>query len=104
MEDKILEVGENDRFAVANVTIKNTSDHPFVPNDKFSAQLMIGDMAVNSEDEDFFTEREKKLDPGKEITGNLVYVSSYFYDEDVLYLAYELKAGTEAKFKLPVSK
>lgn len=105
LEDKILEVSENDRFAVANVTIRNTSNPPFVPNDKISAQLMIGDMAVNSEDVDFFTDREKKLEPGKEITGNLVYVSSYFYDEDVLYLTYELRANTEeTKFELPVSK
>ncbi|WP_188453575.1 DUF4352 domain-containing protein [Virgibacillus oceani] len=105
LEEKVLEVGENDRFAVVNVTIKNVSDEAFVPNEMISAQLIGETVGENSYDEEFFTDRNKELNPGEEITGNLVYLSNNFVKEDTLYLAYEYMAtDEETRFKLPVSK
>lgn len=97
-------ITEEDKFAVANVTIKNTSDRSFIPNEKISGELLLGDLSINSDD-NIFTERNKKLKPGESITGNLVFISSDFYTEESLFLTYELLANTEeTKFRLPVSQ
>ncbi|ASK62857.1 hypothetical protein CFK37_12210 [Virgibacillus phasianinus] len=93
---------EGGKFAVINVTIKNTSTRPFIPNDKISAQLVSDSLGMNSEDEDFFKERNVELKPGEEITGNIVYISSDFYEDNVLYMIYEYKANEETRFELPV--
>ncbi|MBR7796394.1 DUF4352 domain-containing protein [Agaribacter marinus] len=95
---------EGGQFAVINATIKNISDQPFVPNEMISAQLVSESIGLNSEDEDFFLERNEELNPGEEITGDLVYISSDFNKDNVLYLVYEYMASNEeTKFELPVS-
>lgn len=102
LEDKVMEIGENHRFAVINVTIKNTGEKSFIPNEKISAQLVNETLSENSYDEEFFTERNKELKPGNEITGNLVYMSPLFFEEDVIYLAYELISSEETRWELPI--
>lgn len=101
-EDFHSDPDENHRFAVINVTIKNTGDESFVPNDKISAQLLSEITSEISYDE-FFTERDEELEPGQEITGDLIYMSRNFFEEEFLYLTYEAAAtDEEVKFELPV--
>lgn len=102
LDEKVLEVDEEDRFAVANVTIKNTSDRPFVPNEKVSAQF-VSETLGEQTDDSFFTERNEKLEPGQKITGNLVTVIGNFND-DVFYIVYEAMSNEEVKFELPNKK
>ncbi|ASK62849.1 hypothetical protein CFK37_12170 [Virgibacillus phasianinus] len=99
LDEKVSEVDEEDRFAVVNVTIKNTSDRPFVPNEKISAQF-ISETLGEQTDDSFFTKRNEKLEPGQEISGNLVTVIGNTNDE-VFYIVYEAMSGEETKFELP---
>ncbi|GGK09580.1 hypothetical protein GCM10007063_35070 [Lentibacillus kapialis] len=92
---------EDTRFAVVNVTLKNTGDEPFVPSEKMSAQL-IGELTYQESWDEIFTERDNELSPGKEITGNLVYISDNLYEDGVVYMSYETGAREEVKFELPV--
>ncbi|ASK62858.1 hypothetical protein CFK37_12215 [Virgibacillus phasianinus] len=100
LADKGYDGSRNGKFAVVNVTIKNTSDRPFVPKEKISAQLLSESVAETSDDK-FFKERNEELKPGEEVTGNLVYTHSF--DDEVYFLTYEQKATTETKFELPVT-
>ncbi|WP_188453573.1 DUF4352 domain-containing protein [Virgibacillus oceani] len=94
------ELEPEESIAIANVTIKNISDMPFIPNEKISAQfLMEGKASQNSFDQ-FFTERNEELKPGEEITGNLAYFKMYDSNED-FQLVYEFKDKQETKFLLP---
>ncbi|MBM7597876.1 hypothetical protein JOC34_000233 [Virgibacillus halotolerans] len=93
---------DDDVFVVVNVTLKNTGDKPFIPNDKISAQL-IGELISETSYDEFFTEREEELEPGEEITGNVVYLTDSLYENDVVYFTYEAEATKEeVKFELPV--
>ena len=101
-EDYGYTAEEDGRIAVANVTIKNISDETYIPNEKISAQLEIGGGHELSDDE-IFTERDEELKPGAEITGDLVFTGRDFYDEELVYLAYEFGARNyETKFELPI--
>lgn len=106
LESYNLNPEEGPRFAVVNVTIKNTGDKPFTPNQQMAADLVYGESngGEQDRDNDFFLERNDELLPGNEITGNLVFTSRYFLDENTLYLVYERMANEEIKFELPVPK
>lgn len=101
LADKGYDGSRDGKFAVVNVTIKNTSDRPFVPKEKVSAQLLSKSVSETSDDE-FFKERNEELKPEEGITGNLVYTHSF--DDEVYFLTYEQKASTETKFELPATK
>ena len=103
IEDFNYSAEEGGRFAVVNVTIKNTGEDPFVPNEKISAQLYDGDTPMFSTERDTFTEGNEELGAGEEVTGNLIYTSNYFDDFDSLYLTYEAEAiKEEIKIELPI--
>ncbi|PAV28971.1 hypothetical protein CIL05_13400 [Virgibacillus profundi] len=105
LEDLNYSAEEGARFAVANVTIKNTGDSSFVPQDKISAQLFLENEYDLPSEDDTFKERYEELAPGDEITGNLVYTDSYFYENEVVYLTYEAEAiDDETKFELPIQE
>ncbi|MBP1968650.1 hypothetical protein J2Z83_000742 [Virgibacillus natechei] len=93
---------EDDRFVAVNVTLKNTGDESFVPEDKISAQL-LGEMISETDYNEFFKEREEELEPGEEITGNVVYLTNMLFENDVVYFTYEAAAlDNEVQFELPV--
>lgn len=103
LEDFNSEIEEDHRFAVINVTIKNTGEKSFVPNDKISAQLIGNDITSESSLIEFYKEGDKELGPNKELTADLVYMSRVFFHDDYLYLTYEAEATKEeVKFELPV--
>lgn len=97
-----MEVAEDDRFAVVNVTIKNISDRSFIPTEKISAQFLSNNPTETSI-QDIFTERDKELEPGSEITGNQVYLSSSESSEE-FSIIYEWGSDQETKFELPNPK
>ena len=102
MEDFNSQPHEDRRFAVINVTLKNTGENPLVPNDKLSAQL-LGDLTSESSLIEFYKKGDEELEPGEEMTDNLVYMSRTFFDEENLYLTYEVEdTKKEVKFELPV--
>lgn len=101
LEDYNFDASEGAKFALVNVTIKNTGDKAFVPNQTISGALSAKDFDV-PEEEDFFNERDKELKPGEEITGDLVFINDYFHDFDKVYLVYEVISEDEIKFELPV--
>ena len=97
--------GEDDRFAVINVTLKNIGDKPLTPNDKLSAQLIGDDITSESSIPELYKKGDEELAPGEEITDDLVYVSRTFVHEKVLYLTYEIAdTKKEVKFELPVEE
>ncbi|MFC0299818.1 DUF4352 domain-containing protein [Virgibacillus soli] len=106
LESYNLTAEEGSRFAVVNVTIKNTGEKSFVPNRQLSGELVYAssNAAELDYDFDFFLERDEELAPGDEITGNLVYTSRSFFEEDTLYLVYEYLAKEEIRIELPVPK
>ncbi|GAA0603069.1 hypothetical protein GCM10009001_20080 [Virgibacillus siamensis] len=93
--------------SVINVTIKNTNKDAFIPKNKISAQVLVKDgdhtLSLNAK-RDKFNALSKKLKPGEEITGNLVYSSSYIKEADKLFLAYEYMSTEETRWKLPLEK
>ncbi|MFC0299816.1 DUF4352 domain-containing protein [Virgibacillus soli] len=97
---------EGGRFAVINVTIKNTGSESFIPNQQMSADLLFAstDGGDTDNNEDFFLEREQELKPGDEITGNLVFADSNYLSEEILYFVYERMSNEEIRFELPVPK
>ncbi|MDY7045178.1 DUF4352 domain-containing protein [Virgibacillus sp. M23] len=103
LEDLNFSAEEGGKFLVANVTIKNTGDSPFIPKEKISAQLDEEDAPGFLAEEDPFPERNEELAPGEEITGNLAYTHDAFEDYDVLYLTYEAEDNDyETKFEIPI--
>ncbi|MBM7597887.1 hypothetical protein JOC34_000244 [Virgibacillus halotolerans] len=102
MEDFNSQPHEDRRFAVINVTLKNTGEDRLVPNDKLSAQL-LGELTSESSLIEFYKKGDEELDPGEEMTDDLVYMSRTFFDEDTIYLTYEAEATKEeVKFELPI--
>ncbi|MDY7045182.1 DUF4352 domain-containing protein [Virgibacillus sp. M23] len=94
------ELEPEESIAVANVTIKNTSDKSFIPSEKISAQFLIEGKASQNSFDQFFTERNKELAPGQEITGDLAYFNMYESNKD-FQLVYEFKDSQETRFILP---
>ena len=105
MGDHVSNPGENHRFAVINVTLKNISDEPLTPNDKISAELMGDDITSESAIPEFYAKGDEELAPGEEMTDDLVYISKTFIREKALYLTYEIAdTKEEVKFELPVEE
>ncbi|TFJ91205.1 hypothetical protein [Lentibacillus salicampi] len=96
------EPSEETRLAVVNITMKNTGNESFVPDEKISAEL-IGELTSVSSETKVFTERKEELGTDEEITGNLVFVSNTLFDDGLVYLIYEFAdPDEEVKFELPV--
>jgi hypothetical protein len=101
LEDYNITAEDGGEFAVVNVTLKNTGDSSFVPQGHISAILEEQDSTSFYAVAETFNERLQEIKPGEEITGNLVYTSTYFDDFDVLYLTYETEAiDNETMFEL----
>lgn len=79
-------------------------DFQNLSNDTISAQLESETMASEADFVDeTFTERNEELKPGKEITGNLVYLSGNFIKNDKVFFVYENEAvNDEIKYELPI--
>lgn len=102
LNDFLSGANDEDRFAVVNTTIKNISDEAYVPNEMFSANFAAkgeksGDISY---DDDFFTERDKELKPGDEITGNIVYITRV-NQADTFEIMFEVMSDEETRFELP---
>ena len=103
LEDHAGNLGEDHRFAVINVTLKNTGEKSIVPNDKLSAQLDGDVFTSESTIPGIYKKGDEELAAGDEMTDDLVYASNTFFDEDYLYLTYEAAdTKKEVKFELPV--
>lgn len=101
IEDFIIGAVEEDRFALVNVTIKNISDEAYVPNEMFSANFSDeGEDGGHVSDDQFFTERDKELKPGEEITGNIVFTTRVNY-ADTFLIKFEGGSDEETHFELP---
>ncbi|MFD2210440.1 DUF4352 domain-containing protein [Virgibacillus halophilus] len=101
IEDYISGAIDEDRFAVINVTIKNISDEAYVPNEMFSANFSKqGDDGGHTSEDQFFTERDKELQPGKEITGNIVFTTRVNSAKTFL-IKFEGNSDEETHFELP---
>ena len=101
IDDFVSGAPENERFAVVEVTIKNIGDESYVPNEMFSANFSNIDQESGkiSEDE-FFTERDKELAPGEEITGPVVFITKVDI-ADAFLMKYEVMSDEETHFELP---
>ncbi|MFC0299817.1 DUF4352 domain-containing protein [Virgibacillus soli] len=105
IDDYNYESEDGGRFAILNVTLKNVGDKSFVPNEQISANIVYSSGGYEHDrDEEFFLERNEELNPGEEITGELVYTSMKFLNEEKLHLIYEYLANEEIRFELPVPK
>jgi hypothetical protein len=103
LEDYNYSVEDGHQFGVVNVTMKNTGDVSFVPMDHISAEIYDGEIPQFLSKDETFKERFEELEPGKEITGNLVYGSTYFDDFEVLHLVFEAESfHNETRFELPM--
>src|SRR5699024_11166158 len=104
--------GDAVTFAVANITIKNAGkndmDRSFIPSKQLSPMLKNwNESKYEFPVDDIFVEREKKLEPGEKITGNLTYTleESFFsiVEDESFYLDYSHIAEEDIKFEFPIS-
>ncbi|WP_188453571.1 DUF4352 domain-containing protein [Virgibacillus oceani] len=101
IEEFIAGAGERDKFAVVDVTIKNISDEAYVPNEMFSANFSgFDEEGGHVSIDEFFTVGDKKLEPGDELKGHLVYTTTVDYADKFL-LKYEVMSDEETHFVLP---
>ena len=106
IDDYNYESEDGGRFAILNVTMKNIGEKSFIPNSQISANIVYSSGGYEHDrDEEFFVERKDELAPGEEITGDLVFTSMNFLDDEKLHLIYEyLATDEEIRFELPVSE
>ena len=101
IEDFLSGASDDARFAVVDVTIKNITEESYIPNEMFSANFShIDQESGNISEDDFFTERDEELEPGKEITGPVVFLA-YVDEADAFLMKYEMMSDEETHFELP---
>lgn len=91
------------QFLVANVTIENTGEESWVPNDVLSIELAEGPLPVSSAELGTFTERAEPLAPGEQISGDLAFtpVRTDFATAGTLHLVYEISTDHEVRVEVP---
>lgn len=83
-------------LAIANVTIKNVSDQVFVPSEKTSPNLNFDGQITPPED--LSPKLDKKLEPGEEVSEDLVFLS--YPDTDRFLLTYGFGTKNETEIAL----
>ncbi|MFA1819796.1 DUF4352 domain-containing protein [Virgibacillus oceani] len=98
-----FEPSEDARFAVVNVTLNNTGDDSFVPNDTMSPTL-DGEFTSEYPDMSLSPELDAELNPGEEVTADLVFIIDTLFQEDgVVNLVYNIHdPNHEFHFELPI--
>lgn len=95
--------GEDTRFSVVNITVANTGDDAFSVNDTMTPML-IGDMTSESPEINAMPEFDEEIQPGKEITADLIFITSTILDEDeTVDLYFNIHdPKREFRFELPI--
>ena len=96
-----LEESDPTRFAVVDVTIKNSSDEAYVPSEMFSANFSDVDQEAGVTSElDFSKELDRELAPGEEVDTQIVYTFEV-EDQEAFWFKYEIMSDEETIFELP---
>jgi|SRR5699024_6910875 len=98
-----FEPGEDTRFAVVNITVANTGDDAFSVNDTMTPAL-IGDMTDEHPAVNAMPEFDEEVQPGEEITADLIFITSTILDEDEMVdLYFNIHdPKREFRFELPI--
>ena len=96
-----LEESDPSRFAVVYVTIKNSSDEAYVPNEMFSANFSdVGQKAGTMSELEFSPELDEELAPGEEVKSKVVYLHQ-LDEQDAYWFKYEIMSKKETIFEVP---
>lgn len=95
--------GEDTRFSVVNITVANTGDDAFSVNDTMTPML-IGDMTNEDPEINAMPEFDEEIQPGEEITADLIFITSSILDEDEMVdLYFNIHdPKREFRFELPI--
>lgn len=96
------EPDENDHIMAINVTMENTGEDSFVPIDTMSP-IIVGGLISEHADIIGFSDWEQEVEPGQKIEGNLVFIVTDVYEQEVLHLTFNIHdPNTETKIEIPV--
>lgn len=95
--------GEDTRFSVVNITVANTGDDAFSVNDTMTPSL-IGDFTNERPERDAMPEFNEEIQPGEEMTADLIFITSRILDEDGMVELYfnTHDSDHEFRFELPI--
>jgi len=73
--------GEDARFALVNITMANTGDDAFSVNDTMTP-FLVSDMINEDPEVKAMPEFDEEIQPGEEITADLIFITTTALDED----------------------
>lgn len=99
------DVPDDARFFVVNVTLKNIQKKAYAPYDHIMPQLYQEMDGHDFSEEEFTPKWREELEPGGEVTTNLVFLGSRLESADSAFLKMEsMDVDRETLFELPIPK